>query len=156
MKDNEPWRDGPAIDKPAGVRCPHQKFGVGCAIYAKRPYCCELWTCRWLVNNDTAKLPRPDRAHFVIDVLPDVITARDDASGVEISLQVVQVWCDPNHPNAWRTPEMRDYIQRRAAEGIAILIRYDARNSLIVVAPPISDAWYERAGVGVPGVGLFQ
>ena len=36
------------------LRCPHQKHGVGCAIYAHRPKSCELWSCRWLVDDQTS------------------------------------------------------------------------------------------------------
>src|SRR5215468_3091274 len=48
------------FDKPAGHRCPHQRGGKGCGVYDRRPFGCRMWTCRWLTNDDTADLHRPD------------------------------------------------------------------------------------------------
>lgn len=147
----------PPLQKKAGEKCRFQKFKTGCTIYhTSMPRDCQLWNCRWLVGDDTADLPRPDRARFVIDIIPDEIKAIDNETGREVFLMVVQVWCDPNHRDAWRTPDMIAYIKRRAEQGSGCLIRYDARKSLVVIAPPISDAWHERAGEGVEGVGLFR
>jgi Putative zinc- or iron-chelating domain len=62
------------FDKPAGERCPHQRHGKGCAIYARRPFGCRMWNCKWLGDPEgTADLSRPDRAGYVIDVMPDFI-----------------------------------------------------------------------------------
>jgi len=57
-------------------------MGKGCAIYAKRPMSCALWNCRWLVNDDTAELSRPDRSPYVIDIMPDYVTVLDRETGV--------------------------------------------------------------------------
>lgn len=67
----------PDFDKPAGKRCPHQRHHKGCAIYARRPFGCRFWNCRWLAEDDTAELLRPDRAHYVIDVSPDFVRDGD-------------------------------------------------------------------------------
>ena len=138
MRDNEPWRDGASIDKPANVRCPHQKHGVGCAIYDKRPFCCKVWTCRWLVNNDMADQSRPDRSHLVVDVMPDYVTVK--AEGQEDQkVQVIQVWCDPRYPDAHRDPAFRRYLARRGEqEGVIALIRYNARDALTIVPPAMA------------------
>src|SRR5437660_3422800 len=82
----------PDFYKPAGKRCPHQRHGKGCAIYARRPFGCRFWNCRWLVNDDTAELSRPDRSHYVIDVSPDFVTLRHDDSGEPDVVSVIQVW----------------------------------------------------------------
>ena len=58
------------LDKPANVRCQHQTAFKGCAIYRRRPMSCRLWSCRWLVDPTTSDLRRPDRAHYVIDMVP--------------------------------------------------------------------------------------
>lgn len=117
-----------SLAKPANKRCQHQRH-TGCAIYKDRPWECQLWSCRWLEGNDTADLPRPDRSRYVIDKMPDVI--RVDGKVVD----VVQVWIDPKHPEAWRDPAMMAYIERRAAEGIPTLIRYNSEQSDVVLAP---------------------
>jgi Putative zinc- or iron-chelating domain len=108
--------------KPAGERCPHQRTGKGCAIYAKRPACCAFWNCRWLVNNDTADLRRPDRSHYVIDIMPDFITLTEEGKE-SANVEVVQVWVDPKYRDAYKDPALMDYMARRGEEGIATIIR---------------------------------
>lgn len=137
MRDDEPWRKGPPIDKPANVRCPHQKHGVGCAIYADRPFACQAWTCRWLTNDDMADQSRPDRSHLVVDVMPDYVTIRQDGLP-DLNVQVVQVWCDPRHPTAHRDPAFRRYLARRGEEGIIALIRFNARDALTIIPPAMA------------------
>ena len=59
----------PPLEKKAGQRCQHQKFGKGCTVYHSRagmPMECSIWNCRWLVNDDADELSRPDRVHYVI------------------------------------------------------------------------------------------
>jgi len=128
------------FDKPAGDRCKYQKHHVGCSIYRHRPLGCRFWNCRWLVNDDTADLSRPDRSHYVIDISPDYVTI--DGKNV----QVVQIWCDPGYPDAHRDPALRRYLERRAAEGIAALVRYNELDALFLVAPALSNdgQWHER------------
>ena len=138
-------RQGGGLDKAAGERCPHQRTGKGCAVYdgPRMPMCCSMWNCRWLVNDDTAELTRPDRAHYVIDVLPDYITVVDDATGKETTIEVVQIWCDPGYPNAHRDPALRRYLERRAAEGKWALVRYDQNHAFTLVLSPEGE-WYEH------------
>src|SRR6476620_5142686 len=101
------------INKPAGERCPHQKHGVGCKIYARRPSSCALWSCRWLTSDDTADLRRPDRSRYVIDPIPDYVTLRRHDDGSVMTVEVVQIWCDSKAPDAWRDPALLAYLQRR-------------------------------------------
>ena len=109
------------FDKPAGQPCPHQRFKKGCAVYAKRPFGCRVWTCRWLAEDDTADLSRPDRAHYVVDTAPDYVTGRENGQ----IIPVIQIWVDPGYRDAHRDPALRAYLIRRAAEGFAALIRFD-------------------------------
>lgn len=140
----------PPLSKLAGQRCIHQKFRKGCAVHhtAKMPLECGLWNCRWLVNDDAADLPRPDRAHYVIDLAPDFITAQNNETGEVQHIQVVQIWCDPKYPDAHRDPALRRWIFRRAQDGIATIIRFNARDALTIFAPPldINDEWHEIGG----------
>lgn len=148
MHDNEPWRKGVAIDKPAGVRCPHQRHRTGCVIYADRPYCCRVWNCRWLVNDDADDLRRPDHAHYVIDVMPDFITAVDNETGQSHHIEAIQIWCDPRHRDAHRDPALRRWLERRALEGKVALIRYDSRDAITLIPPGMASdgQWHEHAG----------
>jgi hypothetical protein len=131
------------IGKPAGRRCQHQKHGVGCAIYAERPASCQLWSCRWLTNDDgeTADLPRPDRAHYVIDMMPDFVTATGDDG--EHNIPVVQVWVDRGYPNAHRSPSFRAWLDRQE---IPAVIRYDRREGFVLFPPSITGGrgWIEH------------
>jgi hypothetical protein len=128
------------IGKAAGHRCKHQKFGVGCSIYANRPTGCRLWSCLWLINEmDTADLGRPDRTHYVIDMMPDVLGIDDQ------KFPAMQVWCDPKYPDAHRDPALRRLIQRWAAKGILTLVRYDSWQGLAIFTPEQSKTgqWME-------------
>jgi len=125
----------PAKDVPKreNQKCPHQRRGVGCMIYPRRPRGCETWSCRWLTGDDTDDLRRPDRSHYVIDPVPDHVTARDNATGAEQIIPVIQVWCDPDYREAHRDPALRRFIERQA--GWAALIRFGYRDALLIVPP---------------------
>jgi hypothetical protein len=137
----------PPLRKRAGQKCQHQKFGKGCALYhsATMPIECRMWNCRWLVNDDTDDLSRPDRSHYVIDVMPDFITWRNDQTGETQNVQVAQIWVDPKHPEAHRDPALRRWMVRRAEEGIAALIRFNEREAFVIFAPPfdVNGQWHE-------------
>jgi hypothetical protein len=137
-----------ALKKLAGQSCMYQRFGKGCTVYGKRemPSECVMWNCRWLVNDDTGDLSRPDRVHYVIDIMPDFITVTENDTGIAQNIQVVQVWVDPKHPDAHRDPALRRYLERRAQEGIAAIIRYSAKDAFVLLAPPfIGDGqWHEH------------
>lgn len=137
----------PEVPTLAGERCRHQRFGKGCAIYNNRPAPCRLWSCRWLVEDDTADLLRPDRAGYVIDILPDFITLQDHVTGAETPVEVVQIWVDPRRPDAHRDPALRRYLERRAAEGKAALLRYGSSRAVVLIAPALNSTgeWVEHA-----------
>jgi hypothetical protein len=141
----------PPLGKKAGERCEHQKFGKGCAVYhtGKMPDDCRIWNCRWLVGDDTADLSRPDRAHYVIDIMPDHITLQDNETGATTAIQVVQIWIDPARPNAHRDPALRAYLLRRGEQGIAALVRYDNRRAMTLIPP-------NMIGEGTPPAGWLQ
>jgi len=138
----------PDFNKPANQPCQHQRHGKGCKVYARRPSSCRWWSCRWLVNNDTADLRRPDRSRYVIDILPDFVTLQDNDTGQSRNVEIVQVWVDPATPDAWRDPALLAYIERRAEEGIAALIRWGSGSGMTVFAPAMSadKQWHEVRG----------
>ena len=141
------------LGKGAGVRCKNQKYGVGCTVYQKpwsplrggMPPSCRLWTCRWLIDQDARDLARPDRSHYVIDVMPDYVVAQDGPDGERIKIGAIQVWVDPKHPDAHRDPALRAYLERRAQDGVVAIIRYNSYDGFTLVAPSMSPdgQWHE-------------
>jgi hypothetical protein len=125
----------PPLAKKAGQRCEHQKFGTGCKVYgsAKMPRDCSLWSCRWLVDPATAALSRPDRSHYVIDVMPDYITVENNETKEKYPMPAMQVWIDPAHPHAHRDPALRNYLLQQGERGIAALIRYNSSQSVTLL-----------------------
>jgi hypothetical protein len=137
------------VDKVAGVRCPHQRSHKGCSIYPKRPLSCQFWSCAWLSWDDTADLSRPDRAHYVIDIMPDFVTVQDDHKPhrPQTQVPVIQVWLDPKYPDAHRDPALRALINSRSQkDGCAAIIRFGSEDALILFPPAISEdgQWHER------------
>jgi Fe-S-cluster containining protein len=135
-----------SIHKPAGVRCRHSKHGKGCSIYADRPYACRVWFCSWLADPETTGLPRPDRAHYVIDPTPDYITLRFDNEPEPRTVPVLQVWVDPAFPEAHRTPGLRAYMFRYAEKfRAATIVRFSNTSAITFFPPPISSdgLWHE-------------
>jgi hypothetical protein len=137
VNDNVMLHANGEFHKPAGERCPHQRF-KGCAIYADRPACCALWNCRWLINADTADLRRPDRSHYVIDIMPDFVSLDDGEKRANI--EVVQVWVDPKYPDAYQDPALAAYLTRRGEEGIAAVIRYSASDAFVLFPPALTHS----------------
>ena len=138
----------PDFDKPAGQRCPHQRHHKGCTIYARRPFGCRTWSCRWLTGHDTEDLHRPDHTHYVVDISPDFVKV--DLTGgnnADTVVPVVQVWLDPDYPDAHRDPALRAFLVRRAEqEGMAALIRLNNRVAFFLAAPSMSQTgdWFEK------------
>jgi hypothetical protein len=138
-----------SLGKPANTRCQFQRMSKGCTIYAKRPFDCQTWACRWLVDPATAGLPRPDRSHYVVDIMPDFITIDQHDGAGPVDIPVLQIWVDPAYPDAHRTPALREYMQRMAVEeGMAALVRWDSKRAVTVFAPFFSSdgQWHEREG----------
>jgi hypothetical protein len=143
-----------SIGKLAGHKCKHQRFRTGCAIYnrANMPFDCKIWSCRWLLDEDTADLMRPDRSHYVIDIMPDFITVSNEDGSTQ-HIQVAQIWVDPKHPDAHRDPALRRWMIRRAEEDIACLIRFNEREAFVIFAPPfdVNGQWHEITSNMQPG-----
>jgi hypothetical protein len=144
------------LAKPANTRCRHQKFKVGCAVYRKPmtvvsdgiPPSCRLWNCRWLVEQ-AGSVSRPDRCHYVVDLMPDYVTAQE-GDGPRTRIEAVQVWVDPAYPDAHRDPDLRAWLAEQALAGIVAIIRYNARDGFTLVAPALSGTgeWMEiKSGV---------
>ena len=134
-----------SLGKKGGERCKHQRH-TGCRVYSKllrvAPEC-SLWNCRWLVNDDTGELSRPDRSHYVIDIMPDYVKTIDDETGEVTEVPVVQVWVDPKHPDAHRDPALRAWLERHSA---IALIRFTPTDGFCLFPPSrmANREWMEK------------
>lgn len=133
------------LDKPHNTRCRHQS-SKGCAVYHQPqngfPVECGIWNCRWLVDPDGGKLRRPDRAHYVVDVMPDLIRVRNKETGEVIEMPVIQVWADPAYPDAWRDPALFAYAE---GQGEALLVRFNPQKAIGIFPPAVTGdgQWHE-------------
>lgn len=129
------------LSKGANSRCQYQRRGKGCTVYHKpeMPFSCRMWNCRWLLGDRTENLSRPDRSGYVLDVMPDFVTARDNVTGKETHIPVLQVWVDPARPGAWKNdPALIAYIERLAREdGMATIVRNGSVKATTVIAPSL-------------------
>lgn len=139
------------LQKGANTRCTHQRHGKGCAIYRKpdMPRSCQLWSCRWLLGQDTDELRRPDRSRYVVDMLPDFVEVEVIDTGQRMPVEVVQVWCDPKAREAWKDEALAAYLTRRAAEGKGALIRFSSSDAITIFPPPLSERFGAPAGVWI-------
>lgn len=129
-----------SLRKPASQRCVHQ-FSGGCAVYHRAgfPRECSIWSCRWLVDAETIGLRRPDRTGYVIDIMPDLIHARQRPEDEPAPVVCVQVWCDPARPEAWRDPALLRFMERKAATaGEVMLVRFGTTKAIVVIPPPLT------------------
>jgi hypothetical protein len=131
------------FDKPAGERCKFQRHGKGCTAYSNRPFGCRFWNCRWLTADDTAELQRPDRTHYVIDISPDYVRTDDPKNP---TLPVLQIWVDPDYPDAHKDPALRAYVERQADMGFAALVRLRGHEAFLLVPPSmtVDGQWLEK------------
>jgi hypothetical protein len=135
------------FDKPAGQRCPHQRHGKGCAVYESRPLACRFWSCAWLGGDGTGTLGRPDRSHYVINPVPDYVDGEQD--GHKFKIPVIEVWVDPDYPDAHRDPLLREWLDRRGKQhGFCALIRFSATEGIFLAPPSMTNdhQWHEKPG----------
>lgn len=126
--------------KPANEKCQHLR-GRGCSIYATRPHPCAAWSCRWLFDELTSDMRRPDHAGYIIDPMLDTILA--DGRPVE----AIQVWVDPKRRDAHKDPALRTYLAEIArVHGIPAIIRWGSHEGMMLSAPclNVDDEWFEH------------
>jgi hypothetical protein len=131
------------LGKPANTRCQHQTR-KGCSIYPRRPGSCQMWSCRWLVDPSTSDLSRPDRTHYVIDLVPDSVVVSMPENTFRQPL--IQIWIDPRYPDAHRDPNLRRYlIDLNLKTDEFAMVRYGNKRSIMLVPPHRSDTgkWLE-------------
>lgn len=127
-----------ALHKAAGQRCVHQRR-TGCSIYLRRPVSCRAWSCMWLQG---AAMRRPDRSHYVIDMLPDFVTTTDE-TGHQEKVPVAQIWIDENYPDAHLDTDLRAWLEHRSIAG---LVRYGNTRGLVLFPPSVTGSGWVTIG----------
>lgn len=151
-----------SLGKGANTRCQHQHVGKGCAVYAQLENVspeCRLWSCMWLVDPDpeAAKLHRPDRCHYVIDILPDIARATPDDGGEPWEFLQMQVWVDPAYPEAADDPTLRAWIEHIAAtRNMPALIRFGSRAGYTLAPPSMTGGEWKKIGGTFTGKTLAE
>ncbi len=136
----------PEIRKAAGARCVHARYGKGCTIHAHRPISCRAWSCRWLADPDTTGMPRPDRCHYVIDMMAGELVLQPPGAKEPMKVAAVLVYLDPAFPDAHRASELRAYLLRMAERrGVPAFVRMNGRDVLAIIPPPLTPdgTWLE-------------
>ncbi len=123
----------PEHGKLANTKCRHQ-FSRGCRIYRTRPASCVFWNCRWLAGDETGQ--RPDRAGFVVDMLPDFIEAVDHATGKHHKIGVLQVWASDDVKPEANLAFMSYLAEMGEKHRMAALVRIDGNREGYVIFPP--------------------
>jgi hypothetical protein len=132
--------------KDANVKCAHQRFRTGCAIYGTRPQSCRAWACTWLVAPELAGLRRPDIAGYVIDPSDDFFTIQKDDPAKKEAMRMIQIWCDPKRRDAHRDPALRSYLESQFAKGFVGVVRYGAVEGVALIPP----AWSGKGWIEFP------
>lgn len=122
------------IDKKSNTKCTHQRHS-GCAIYNHRPMSCQLWNCAWLVNKDMSDQQRPDRSHVVISPGLETFWFRDNDTGEEIPVSAIEMWVDPQYPDAYKDHRIKAFMERRGEQNIATLVRYSSSEGFVIWPP---------------------
>jgi len=128
------------LAKDANTRCRHQS-SKGCGVYRRPgfPASCELWSCRWLVSDDTADMLRPDRAGYVIDMMPDMMRLENNDTGEAQEIEVVQVWVEGSRAPLVFDKKLRRYAERQAERRAALLLRFADGSAMAMFAPALSS-----------------
>lgn len=141
-------KPGPSFLKLANQKCPFQRFHKGCTIYddiQQRPRACFVWRCRWLMSDEgTESLPRPDRAGFVIDEVPDMMTIFDHARGQEISKPAIQIWVG-NTEGGKMPASLKAYMEHMGSKGYGIICRFDEKRAM--ASAIINGSWKHEATI---------
>lgn len=139
--------DAVDLQKPANVKCKHV-CAKGCRIYHHRPEPCAYWSCRWLIDPDTAALRRPDLAGYAIE--PERGTIKVDKQPID----AIQVYVDPARPDAHRDPTLRAYLALLGARfKIPTIVRWgNDRDGMLLIPPALREdgKWHEQVSNVVP------
>lgn len=104
-------------------------------------------------------MPRPDRCHYVIDMLLDMGRIVNNETGEVEPFDCLQIWVDPAFPDAKDDPHLRAYMLRMATEhGWPTLLRWSTRVATSVWPPPLcaDRQWHEETTECNENIGRFS
>ena len=84
------------LKKPAWTECVHVAPGIGCRIYQDRPRSCRQFICGWLLDPGMGPELKPDKCRVIFH---------------QQSGQNIVATCDADHPNAWREPNVLEFLR---------------------------------------------
>src|SRR5277367_1775345 len=87
--------------KPKGRECVFCDTGRGCKIYDRRPAVCADFYCSFLLSPALGDEWKPTTARLVLGYMSDA--------------DVILIYTDPDHPNAWRQEPYHSRIKKWAA-----------------------------------------
>jgi len=117
------------LQKTAGLYCPHCTVGGGCRIYSDRPAACRNFMCGWLVNPHLGPDLKPDKCHVVLIWVEE--------------RRMLFADCDPDHPDAWRAPNVIGALRqaaRKVGAGWKVFVAVGQRSWLITEHAILSDS----------------
>ena len=95
-------------------------FGQGCTIYESRPVACQHYVCFWLDGERRGGEFKQD-PRLRPDVCKCVI-----GWPWGVDRETIHVYPYPDHPNAWRTGIVRDFIRGVLARGGKVVVYQDS------------------------------
>jgi hypothetical protein len=87
-----------------------------------------------LVCADTDHFSRPDRSHYVVDPLLDVVELRDTGDPeVDGFYRTVIIWVDPKHRDAWKDKALLDFVSLQESKGMGSMLRFGNTEAYLLV-----------------------
>ncbi len=106
-----------ALQKPAGVPCPHQRAEGGCGIYLERPDSCRAFACGWLMDATWPDGERPDR-------LGVIVVRADQDSAFAGSATAPLLVAYELRPGALESSDAELLLERLSRHRLVALVRY--------------------------------
>lgn len=112
----------PELQKPGGVWCGYAKLPAqGCRVYGdsqRRPRVCDRFNCAWILQRAMPDNMRPDLVNAYITGLK--------------GMEGIAVHVDPQHPDAWRTGALGEYLKMLSAKGVRIAVAIGEKRYAII------------------------
>jgi hypothetical protein len=106
-----------ALEKPAGVPCPHLRAEGGCGIYPRRPDSCRAFACAWLTNVTWPDEERPDR-------LGVVVAPADEHSAFASSAAIPHFVAYELRPGALDSIHAEPLLKRLSRQRLVAVVRH--------------------------------
>jgi len=106
-----------ALEKPAGVPCPHLQAEGCCGIYPERPDSCRAFACGWLTDATWSNDERPDR-------LGVIVVPADQDSAFASSAAVPLLVAYELRPGALASSDTEPLLKRLSRHRLVALVRH--------------------------------